>query len=101
MGKKRDEARVWASKQDEDAAWRAFCDFSENMFCGDPREPWEVPPLSPPKPKTRRRKMTVQQAMKQATKAGLAVQGVIVKADGVELQLSEAVETVNPWDQVQ
>jgi hypothetical protein len=40
--------------------------------------------------------------LKQAAKAGVTVNNVVVKADGVELRLNEAApDQLNPWDSVQ
>jgi hypothetical protein len=54
-----------------------------------------------PKP-SRKRRITISRAMKQAAEAGLTVKGVVVKPDGaVELQLNEAAsDQPNPWDSI-
>ena len=87
-----------------DEAWKAFCLFSRNPHRDrDPREPWDVVTTPRPKIKTRKRRMTLARAMKQANRAGVAVQSVTVKSDGVELQLGEAAtpdHEVNEWDVV-
>ena len=50
-------------------AWAAFCAFARNPFPDDDREPWEVITTRPkPKP-TRKRRMTLARAMKQANRA--------------------------------
>jgi hypothetical protein len=59
--------------------------------------------ISPYKPKKpRKRHMTVARAMKQAAKAaGLTVNNVVVKPDGVELRLNEAApDQPNPWHSI-
>jgi hypothetical protein len=58
--------------------------------------------MTPPKPKKpRKRHMTVARALKQAAKAGLAVNNVVVKPDGVELRLNEAApDQPNPWHSI-
>jgi hypothetical protein len=53
-----------------------------------------------PKP-SRKRRMTVSRAMKQAAEAGLTVKGVVVKPDGaVELQLDAAPDQPNSWHSI-
>jgi hypothetical protein len=88
--------------------WTALCDFVKHPHRGaDPREPWEVI-ITPAETKTRltrKRRVTVARAIKQAAKAGISVRDVVVKPDGsVALQLGESasafVETANEWDEV-
>jgi hypothetical protein len=84
-------------------AWRALCAFAKQPHrSDDPREPWEVVTSSAkPKTKSRRRKITVDRAMRQAAKAGLSVSAATITADGgVELRLGEPQQP-NPWDSVQ
>jgi hypothetical protein len=86
-------------------AWKALCEFVKHPYPvdHDPREPWEVTTTPPrPKTKTRNRKMTLARAMKQATKAGLAVASATVKPDGIELELGgrPTSQEVNEWDAV-
>ena len=84
-------------------AWAAFCAFARNPYPDDDRERWDIVTTPRPKIKSRKRRMTLGRAMKQANRAGVAVQSVTVKSDGVELQLGEAVtpDQANPWDSVQ
>jgi hypothetical protein len=85
-----------------DDAWRALCAFVKHPYPADDREPWDIVTTKPKKKQTRKRKMTLARALKQATKAGVAVSNVVVKPDGVELQLGETSNTQpNPWDKVQ
>jgi hypothetical protein len=86
----------------DDEAWKALCAFARNpVRSGDPREPWDVT-TTPPKPKsTRKRRMTLARAMKQADRAGVKVGSVVMKPDGVTLELGEASNQPNPWDSVQ
>jgi hypothetical protein len=88
-----------------ETAWQAFCNFAKDPnYYKDPREAWEIADtLKPPKKQTRKRKMTLGRAMKQANKAGVAVNGATITADGgVKLELGEASQIeVNPWDHVQ
>ena len=90
-----------------DAAWQALCAFAKNSIVrGEPRvyleEPWEVT-TSPAKPKikTRKVKVTLDRAMKQANKAGIAISGATINADGsATLHFGEPQQS-NPWDSVQ
>jgi hypothetical protein len=85
-----------------DDAWQALCAFVRHPYRqSDLDEPWDIITTKPKSKQTRKRRMTVARAMKQATRAGVSVRNVVVKPDGVELQLGEAVETPNPWDSVQ
>jgi len=86
-----------------DDVWAALCAFAKNpQLQGDPREPWEIVTTRKPKPKTRKRKMTLARALRQADKAGVAVSSATITANGVELQMGEtAVETANEGDSVQ
>jgi hypothetical protein len=87
---------------DKPNPWGAFCAFSRNPYPDDDREPWDVVTTPRPKIKSRERQMTLARAMKQAKRAGVAVQSVTVKSDGVELQLGDATpDQANPWDSVQ
>jgi hypothetical protein len=81
------------------SSWAALCDFVKTGPGDDTREPWEIV-TSPAKPK-RRRKVTVDRAMRQAAKAGLSVSSATITADGgVELRIGEPQQP-NPWDGVQ
>jgi hypothetical protein len=88
---------------DDDDSWRALCAFAKNPHgADDPREPWEFVTTRPKPKQTRKRKMTLARALRQADKAGVAVRNAVVKPDGVELQLSgETPDQPNPWDSVQ
>jgi hypothetical protein len=91
-----------------DDPWTALCDFVKHPQCyADPREPWEVITTPRKTRLTRKRRVTVARAMKQAAKAGVSVRDVIVKSDGsVALQLGEPVsanveaDITNEWDEV-
>jgi hypothetical protein len=97
---------------DEDDAWRAFCDFVKHPHPhrdADPREPWEVitRPAKPKPKQTRKRKVTLTRALKQADKAGVLVSGATVKPDGsVALELGNKSngaslnDDLNEWDSV-
>jgi hypothetical protein len=85
-----------------DNPWTALCNFVKHPYPADDRERWDIITTKPKPKQTRRRKMTLARAMKQATKAGVSVRQVMVKPEGVELQLGETVEiTPNEWDSVQ
>jgi hypothetical protein len=90
-------------------AWKALCDFAKHPDRGgDPREPWEVVTTPRPvngNPLTRKRRVTMERALKLAARAGVAVSGVIVKPDGsVTLELGSGSPNgepdVNEWDSV-
>jgi hypothetical protein len=91
-----------------DDAWNGLCDFVKHpQRYADPREPWEVITTPRKTRLTRKRRVTVARAMKQAVKAGVSVRDVIVKSDGsVELQLGNQppqnveADTANEWDEV-
>ena len=83
-------------------AWKAFCAFSRNPYPDDDREPWDVVTTPRPKIKSRKRRMTLARAMKQAKRAGLSVSEATVTSNGITLQLGEATpDQANPWDAVQ
>ena len=86
-----------------DAAWRALCAFAANPHrSDDPRERWEIVTTKSIAKRTRKRKVTLDQAMKQANKAGIAVSVATINPDGsASLQLGEAAQQSNPWDSVQ
>lgn len=90
-----------------DDAWRAFIDFSKRGFIpDDPRERWEIETFPPKQKRTRKRRMTLARAMRQAREAGVAVSGATVNADGsVTLTFGEAVSqsknaASSEWDEV-
>jgi len=61
-------------------------------------EPWESPTR-----RRKKRKPNLASALKQASKAGVAVAGATITADGVTLEFGQpdAVKTnTNPWDEV-
>jgi hypothetical protein len=92
-----------------DTAWQNLIKFVENGCIPDrdldPRERWDIETY-PPKPKrTRKRRMTLARAMRQASEADVAVSGVTVNADGsVTMMLGEAANGpgngLNEWDTV-
>jgi hypothetical protein len=106
---------------DNNPAWTALCDLAKlpwrvstcpttgvrvftqsDRHPDDHREPWDIITTKAKPIKARRRKITLARAMKQASKAGVSVRQVMVKPEGVELQLGETVEiTPNEWDSVQ
>lgn len=53
--------------------------------------------------KPRKRKLTLDRALRQAEKAGLRVASAVLTPEGVKLELgeSEGGQTANPWDTVQ
>ena len=90
-----------------DAAWRAMCAFAKNPIAhGDPPllEPWEVTTRpAKPKIKTRKRWVTLHRAVRQASKAGVAISGATINGDGsATLQFSDEQQPQqeNPWDAV-
>jgi hypothetical protein len=84
-----------------DDAWRALCAFVKHPYPADDREPWDIVTTRPKPRKTRKRRMTLARALKQADKAGVAVSSAVVKTDGVVLELGETSTQPNPWDKVQ
>jgi hypothetical protein len=84
-----------------DNPWTTLCSFARYPYPADDREPWDVVTTPRPKTKTRKRRMTLARALRQADKAGVSVSNAVIKPDGVELQLGETVETGNEWDTVQ
>ena len=88
---------------DKPDPWAAFCAFAKHPYRDqDPRERWDIATTPRLKIKTRKRKMTLVRALKQATRAGLSVSEATIKPDGVTLQLGEATpDQANPWDSVQ
>jgi hypothetical protein len=87
-------------------AWAALCAFARHPErSADPRERWEF--TTTPKPKARKRKMTLVRAIRQAAKAGVAIRSAMLTPEGVELQLipgdhfEAAPDKPNPWDTVQ
>jgi hypothetical protein len=89
---------------DDNAAWKALCVYAahpERFSREHPSlEPWEIKTIKPPK--KRRRPVTLQRAMKAASKAGIAVAGATLTPEGVKLDIGEAVQhSPNPWDSVQ
>jgi hypothetical protein len=89
--------------------WRALCAFAKNpnayLYPDDP-EPWEVITTKPPTKKlkrTRQRQLTLDRAMRQANKAGVAVKSATLTPDGVKLDLGDQANSdqPNPWDSVQ
>jgi hypothetical protein len=90
---------------DSDNAWQAFIDFSKHGFIpDDPRERWEIETFSPRQKRTRKRRMTLARAMRQASEAGVAVSGATVNSDGsVTLTFGEAApqsKKSSEWDEV-
>ncbi len=86
-----------------DQAWKSLCEFVKHRPVDDP-EPWEVTTVKPtvkPVKRTRKRKLTLDRAMRQASKAGIAVSSATLTPDGVKLELGEATNQTNPWDSVQ
>ncbi|MCK1715120.1 MULTISPECIES: hypothetical protein [unclassified Bradyrhizobium] len=86
----------------DDTAWQALIRFVANGCISDrdleSREPWDIETY-PPRPKrTRKRRMTLSRAMRQASEAGIAVGSVTINTDGsatltfVEPGLSSATE---------
>lgn len=87
-----------------ETAWEAFCNFAkEPNYYKDPRDMWEIADsLRPPKKRTRKRKVTLDRAMKQASKAGVSVNGATITADGgVKLELGKDDVGPNEWDSIQ
>jgi hypothetical protein len=90
---------------DDNAAWRAMVAFSKDPTAEvDPRESWEIHTVKPKQKQTRRRKMTLDRALKQASKAGVKVGTATVKPDGVVLELGGKPpiddDEPNEWDAV-
>jgi hypothetical protein len=91
-----------------DDPWREFCKFARDPWCNttpdDFLAPWDVV-THPAKPKrTRKRKMTLDRAIKAACRAGVNVINATMAQDGsVKLQLGETSNDhdVNEWDSVQ
>lgn len=90
-----------------DDAWQAFIEFSKRGFVpGDDRERWDIETFPPKQKRLRKRRMTLARAMRQATDAGVAVNGATVNADGsVTLLFSAAAPQSNgatdsEWDEV-
>lgn len=66
-----------------DDAWQAFIAFSERGFVpGNDRERWEIETFPPKQKRTRRPRMTLARAMRQASEAKIAVNSATVNADG-------------------
>ncbi len=89
-------------RNDDDAAWKTYCRFMELGSEPDWREPWEVE--TRPKRRARKRSVTLDRALKQASKAGIAVSGASLNADGsATLIFGEAPNghDFNEWDTVQ
>jgi hypothetical protein len=86
-----------------DDAWKALCRFARHPH-DDPREPWEVVTTKRKPTQTRRRKVTLARALRQADRAGVPICGATVKADGsVALELGSSSprdEEFNEWDSV-
>lgn len=90
-----------------DDAWQAFIEFSKRGFVrGDDRERWDIETFPPKQKRTRKRRITLARAMRQASEAGVAVNGATVNADGsVTLTFGNPAngsgENFNEWDTVQ
>jgi hypothetical protein len=85
-----------------DDAWKALCDFAKHPERhGDPREPWEIVTTKPKPKQTRKHRVTLARALRQADRAGVSVSSATVKPDGVVLELGETPDQSNPWDNVQ
>jgi hypothetical protein len=86
-----------------DVAWQALCAFAKNpQRNADPREPWEVVTRPATPKKSRKPTVTLHRAMKQASKAGVAISGATINPDGsATLQFGEPQQQANPWDSVQ
>lgn len=85
--------------------WQALCAFVRHPYPDDDREPWDIITTRPKPKQTRKRRMTLARALRQADKAGVSVSNVVVKPEGVELQLGETPpsnghDQVNEWDEV-
>jgi hypothetical protein len=86
-----------------DDAWQNLIRFVENGCISDrdleSREPWDIETY-PPRPKrTRKRRITLTRAMRQASEAGVAVSGATVNADGsVTLAFGGAPSRINGQD---
>lgn len=93
-------------KDEEEASWRAMTAFAKNpTSTADPREPWEVHTVKPKQKQTRKRRMTLSRALKQADRAGIKVGSATVKTDGVVLELGDQNDPQiddepNEWDVV-
>jgi hypothetical protein len=94
------------SDMSNDAAWQAFIRFSKYGFIPkDDREPWDIITRPRPAKRMHKRRVTLARAMRQASKAGVAVNGATVNVDGsVTLMFGETAngsgENGNPWDEV-
>jgi hypothetical protein len=90
-----------------DDPWRAFCLFARDPWRyttpSDFLAPWDVVTTTRKKP-TRKRKMTLDRAMKAASRAGVNVNCAVMAQDGsVRLELGDTNNghDVNEWDSVQ
>lgn len=89
-----------------EAAWQALIRFNRRGFLpDDDRDRWDVV-TRPARKRMRKRRITLDRAMRQASKAGVAVNGAIVNSDGsVTLTFGEpangSAKEVNEWDTVQ
>jgi hypothetical protein len=83
--------------------WGALCADAAFPYPDNDCEPWDVICTPRKKIKTRKRKVTLARALKQAGQAGIAIRNAMVTPNGVELQLGEAAtsDQPNPWDSVQ
>lgn len=84
--------------------WQALCNFAADPnYYKDPRETWEILETTKPpaKKRSRKRKMTLDRAMRQVDKAGLRIASATLTPEGVKLELGEVDQTANPWDSIQ
>jgi hypothetical protein len=93
---------------DSNTAWSDFCAFAADPWArfslSDFQEPWEVHTSPPKAKKTRQRKVTLDRAMRAASKAGVSVASATITSDGgVRLEIANGSNghDINEWDSVQ
>jgi hypothetical protein len=90
-----------------DDGWKALCEFVRHptRYREPDLEPWDVVPR-PPKAKSRKRRVTLARALRQAERADVPVRAATVRPDGsVALELGKSVTEnsvtdANEWDSV-